>query len=177
MHSCCFIPSPNGKTYDIAYCVHKKKDALSGRAPRLRYALPGFPGWIPPRCTLCASFCGLSRRRSQRAAGWARGASGFPILWIPHVDLENRTFVLKPMAEMEPYFRHPISGKTMIGLLRELEEREDSLSEFASMILYSPPILPVIFPIRPAVSPFILGEPFNIKVFVIPFLQYFLCTQ
>nr|WP_300849111.1 2-amino-4-hydroxy-6-hydroxymethyldihydropteridine diphosphokinase [uncultured Acetatifactor sp.] len=51
-------------------------------------------------------------------------------LKIPHVDLENRTFVLKPMAEMEPYFRHPISGNTMIGLLRELEEREDSLSEF-----------------------------------------------
>lgn len=46
-------------------------------------------------------------------------------LKIPHVDLENRTFVLKPMAEMEPFLRHPISGKTMIQLLRELEERGD----------------------------------------------------
>lgn len=46
-------------------------------------------------------------------------------LRIPHVDLENRTFVLKPMAEMEPFLRHPISGKTMIQLLRELEERGD----------------------------------------------------
>lgn len=42
-------------------------------------------------------------------------------LRIPHVDLENRTFVLKPMVEMEPFLRHPISGKTMIQLLRELE--------------------------------------------------------
>ena len=49
----------------------------------------------------------------------------------------------------------------------------ETLHLYASTILYSPPILPVIFPIRPAVSPFILGEPFNIKVFVIPFLQYF----
>lgn len=46
-------------------------------------------------------------------------------LRIPHVDLENRTFVLRPMAEMEPFLRHPISGKTMIQLLRELEERGD----------------------------------------------------
>lgn len=46
-------------------------------------------------------------------------------LRIPHVDLENRTFVLKPMAEMEPFLRHPVSGKTMIQLLRELEERGD----------------------------------------------------
>lgn len=44
-------------------------------------------------------------------------------LRIPHVDLENRTFVLKPMAEMEPFLRHPVSGKTMIQLLLELEEK------------------------------------------------------
>ena len=44
-------------------------------------------------------------------------------LAIPHVDLENRDFVLKPMAEIAPCFRHPVSGRTMTGLLRELEER------------------------------------------------------
>ena len=50
-------------------------------------------------------------------------------LRIPHVDLENRTFVLKPMAEMEPFLRHPISGKTMIQLLRELEEKDGAKGE------------------------------------------------
>lgn len=41
-------------------------------------------------------------------------------LRIPHVDLENRTFVLRPMSEIAPYFRHPISGKTIERLLQEL---------------------------------------------------------
>lgn len=50
-------------------------------------------------------------------------------LRIPHVDLENRTFVLRPMAEMEPFLRHPISGKTMIQLLRELEEKDGAKGE------------------------------------------------
>ena len=46
-------------------------------------------------------------------------------LVIPHVDLENRVFVLKPMSEIAPYFRHPISKKTMTGLLKELEQKTE----------------------------------------------------
>lgn len=45
-------------------------------------------------------------------------------LTIPHADLENRAFVLRPMTDIAPSFRHPISGKTMAALLRELEARE-----------------------------------------------------
>ncbi|MCI9336514.1 MAG: 2-amino-4-hydroxy-6-hydroxymethyldihydropteridine diphosphokinase [Lachnospiraceae bacterium] len=43
-------------------------------------------------------------------------------LTIPHVDLENRMFVLKPMAEIAPHFCHPVSGKTIAALLRQLED-------------------------------------------------------
>lgn len=46
-------------------------------------------------------------------------------LVIPHVDLENRVFVLKPMSEIAPYFRHPINHKTMMGLLKELEQKNE----------------------------------------------------
>lgn len=44
-------------------------------------------------------------------------------LMIPHADLCNREFVLKPMAEIAPYFVHPVSGKTMVILLQELLDR------------------------------------------------------
>jgi len=41
-------------------------------------------------------------------------------LIIPHVDMENRDFVLKPMCEIAPYFRHPVLGLTMTQLLERL---------------------------------------------------------
>lgn len=44
-------------------------------------------------------------------------------LVIPHVDLANRDFVLKPMAEIAPYFYHPVVKKTMVELLHELERK------------------------------------------------------
>ncbi|MGN1148126.1 MAG: 2-amino-4-hydroxy-6-hydroxymethyldihydropteridine diphosphokinase [Lachnospiraceae bacterium] len=42
-------------------------------------------------------------------------------LIIPHVDMQNRDFVLKPMVQIAPYFRHPVLGKTMTELLEKLE--------------------------------------------------------
>ena len=44
-------------------------------------------------------------------------------LVIPHPDLQNRLFVLKPLAQLAPYMRHPATGKTAEELLRELEGR------------------------------------------------------
>ena len=41
-------------------------------------------------------------------------------LIIPHVDMENRDFVLKPMVDLAPNFRHPILQKTMKQLLEGL---------------------------------------------------------
>ncbi len=44
-------------------------------------------------------------------------------LIIPHVDMQNRDFVLKPMCDLNPNLRHPILQKTMKELLNSLEER------------------------------------------------------
>lgn len=44
-------------------------------------------------------------------------------LTIPHVDIENREFVLLPMAEIAPYKRHPIFRKTMTEMLKELQNK------------------------------------------------------
>jgi len=42
-------------------------------------------------------------------------------LIIPHVDMENRFFVLKPLAELCPNKRHPILKKTVRQLLDNLQ--------------------------------------------------------
>ena len=44
-------------------------------------------------------------------------------LHVPHIDMENRDFVLKPMVEIALYLRHPVLNLTMEQLLKKLEEK------------------------------------------------------
>ncbi|MCI8992726.1 MAG: 2-amino-4-hydroxy-6-hydroxymethyldihydropteridine diphosphokinase [Eubacterium sp.] len=44
-------------------------------------------------------------------------------LTVPHPDLENRGFVLGPLMELNRYYRHPVSGKTIACLYKELGQR------------------------------------------------------
>lgn len=43
-------------------------------------------------------------------------------LTVPHPDMQNRTFVLKPMCEIAPYFVHPVYKKTMLKMLEEVSD-------------------------------------------------------
>lgn len=43
------------------------------------------------------------------------------VLIIPHVDMQNRDFVLKPLLQLIPNFRHPLYQKTVQQLWQELE--------------------------------------------------------
>lgn len=43
-------------------------------------------------------------------------------LIIPHPDMYNRDFVLKPIAELCPNYRHPVLHKTVKEMLEELTE-------------------------------------------------------
>lgn len=45
-------------------------------------------------------------------------------LIIPHIDMQNRDFVLKPMLQIAPWFRHPVLNKTMFELYQLLEEKD-----------------------------------------------------
>ena len=45
-----------------------------------------------------------------------------PRLLLPHPDLANRTFVLEPLAQLCPYKRHPVTGETVLAMLKRLTE-------------------------------------------------------
>ena len=43
---------------------------------------------------------------------------------IPHGDMQNRDFVLRPLAQIAPYVQHPILKKTVGGMLADLEHSQ-----------------------------------------------------
>lgn len=43
-------------------------------------------------------------------------------LTIPHRDMKNRDFVLKPLAQIAPYEKHPVLGKCVLELLEDVEQ-------------------------------------------------------
>lgn len=42
-------------------------------------------------------------------------------LCVPHIDMQNREFVLKPLSEIAPYALHPIFRKTVLQMYSELK--------------------------------------------------------
>lgn len=44
-------------------------------------------------------------------------------LTVPHIDMENRYFVLKPLSDIAPYAMHPVLHKSVLQLYRELEQK------------------------------------------------------
>ena len=47
-----------------------------------------------------------------------------PDLKVPHIDMENRTFVLEPLMEICPYYVNQVNKKTVSVMLKELREKE-----------------------------------------------------
>lgn len=42
-------------------------------------------------------------------------------LKIPHIEMQNRSFVLEPLAQIAPYAKNPVNGKTVIEMLGSLQ--------------------------------------------------------
>jgi len=47
-------------------------------------------------------------------------------LLLPHPQLHRRAFVLKPLAEIAPNWRHPMLGQTVMEMLNALPDKERS---------------------------------------------------
>lgn len=48
-----------------------------------------------------------------------------PGLTIPHAEMHLRSFVLKPLCEIQPDWMHPVLGKSARALLEALPEEEE----------------------------------------------------
>ena len=46
-----------------------------------------------------------------------------PTLTIPHIDMVNRDFVLRPLAEIAPQKEHPVLKRSMLELWHELQKK------------------------------------------------------
>ncbi|WP_316827733.1 2-amino-4-hydroxy-6-hydroxymethyldihydropteridine diphosphokinase [Pedobacter miscanthi] len=44
-------------------------------------------------------------------------------LQIPHPHMQNRKFVMEPLAEIAPNVMHPVLGETMLSISRNMEDR------------------------------------------------------
>jgi 2-amino-4-hydroxy-6-hydroxymethyldihydropteridine diphosphokinase len=58
-----------------------------------------------------------------RRLGWPGAQRGRARLILPHPELARRAFVLVPLAELAPHWRHPVLGTTAHQLLQRLDAR------------------------------------------------------
>ena len=65
---------------------------------------------------------GFARWRDMPLEEQTRHAPDYPVL--PHPRMQDRAFVLKPLAEIAPEWRHPVTGVTVSEMLNRLPMSE-----------------------------------------------------
>ncbi|HLV12312.1 MAG TPA: 2-amino-4-hydroxy-6-hydroxymethyldihydropteridine diphosphokinase [Trueperaceae bacterium] len=54
-----------------------------------------------------------------------------PVATVPHPRLHHRAFVLVPLREIDPWWRHPVTGETAEGMLARLDASGVERTELA----------------------------------------------
>lgn len=58
-------------------------------------------------------------------------------LILPHPRIQDRGFVLIPLADIAPLWRHPVTGKSVVQMLAELPEEEKAAISPLSMPVFA----------------------------------------
>ena len=67
---------------------------------------------------VCVCACNASPGYPRQGVTYRDGADGGPFL--PHPRMADRAFVLLPLAEIAPGWRHPATGQTVEALIAAL---------------------------------------------------------
>lgn len=89
----------------------KEEEKKGGRTPSVR--------WGPRALDLDILFYATPFISSEGALSFRQLILKTETLTIPHADLPNRLFVLKPLCELAPGLMHPVLGKSMEELLTD----------------------------------------------------------
>jgi 2-amino-4-hydroxy-6-hydroxymethyldihydropteridine diphosphokinase len=68
---------------------------------------------------------------------WGDLVSNEPRVALPHPEIANRLFVLKPLAEIGPELLHPVTQRTTVEMMQDLLKKDQETGQGSQVILTS----------------------------------------
>ncbi len=68
---------------------------------------------------------------------WDDMVSDDPRVTLPHPEIANRLFVLRPLAEIEPELSHPVTQRTSTEMMQDLLKKDQETGQGSKVILTS----------------------------------------
>ena len=65
---------------------------------------------------------------------WDDLVSDDPLVTLPHPEIANRLFVLKPLAEIGPELYHPLTHRTTVEMMQDLLKKDQETGQGLQVI-------------------------------------------